>query len=277
MTLNELQREVMHLGFETQIEDTEALISATSLALGLLYTDRPVKKRLELAVCPITPLSRVEKISLSGGEEVTLPLSGLAFALEVSGSGRVVTFDGKMKKETELDTEHSLLRGRLFTEGEITLYAKGQLTVFNLVCYRESLDEKDIPPFSVTRSISLCDAAEDFAAALALPRDSSGREIPGAAIIGDTLTLPSDFFGTLSLPYRARPPKREEIARGEELAADPEAEHLLPLLTASFLWLDDDDEKARYYMSLYRDAQSTMRRYGTHAAAAEYKTVDGWA
>ena len=51
---------------------------------------------------------------------------------------------------------------------------------------------------------------------------------------------------------------------------------MLPLLTASFMWLDDDAAKAQYYMSLYRDMVTNVKRFQTSKIDAEYR-VNGWA
>jgi hypothetical protein len=55
-----------------------------------------------------------------------------------------------------------------------------------------------------------------------------------------------------------------------------ELEHVLPLLVASFLWLDDDEAKAQYYLAIYRDLMNTVRRYGNRCINTAYYG-NGWA
>ena len=62
----------------------------------------------------------------------------------------------------------------------------------------------------------------------------------------------------------------ERIDVPEELA------ELLPLAVASFVWLDDDPEKAQYYMSLYKDGIGTLRRFHPRELGSSYVT-NGWA
>jgi hypothetical protein len=42
------------------------------------------------------------------------------------------------------------------------------------------------------------------------------------------------------------------------------------------MWLDDDVQKAQYYMSLYRDLVANVKRYSTNKIDAKY-SVNGWA
>jgi hypothetical protein len=51
---------------------------------------------------------------------------------------------------------------------------------------------------------------------------------------------------------------------------------MLPLLTAAFMWLDDDAGKAQYYMSLYRDLVANTKRYSSNKIDTVYR-VNGWA
>ena len=55
-----------------------------------------------------------------------------------------------------------------------------------------------------------------------------------------------------------------------------ETRELLPLLVASYLWLDDDPEKAEYYRALYADGINILRRNVFRRLDNVYKT-NGWA
>ena len=52
---------------------------------------------------------------------------------------------------------------------------------------------------------------------------------------------------------------------------------IVPLLAAAYVWLDDDAEKAQYYMSLYRDGMASLKLYSPRCVSTEYEDVTGWA
>ena len=55
-----------------------------------------------------------------------------------------------------------------------------------------------------------------------------------------------------------------------------EAAHLLPLLTAAYVWLDADREKSLFYLSMYRDALARQTTNGRLAASHGYDKGNGW-
>ena len=56
-----------------------------------------------------------------------------------------------------------------------------------------------------------------------------------------------------------------------------EIEHLVPLLTAAYVWLDDDEEKASYYMAIYRENLASLKLYSTSCKNNSYVDLTGWA
>ena len=57
----------------------------------------------------------------------------------------------------------------------------------------------------------------------------------------------------------------------------PEAEPLLPLLGGAYLWLDDEPEKAQYYMLLYREGVNRLQAARRRNLAGGYDDVLHWA
>lgn len=61
--------------------------------------------------------------------------------------------------------------------------------------------------------------------------------------------------------YYLRRPREASVDNAEEaLDIEPAAESLLPLLTASYLWLDDRGELATHYLKLYQAESEELRR-----------------
>ena len=53
--------------------------------------------------------------------------------------------------------------------------------------------------------------------------------------------------------------------------------HLLPLLTAAYLWLDDDSAKAQFYMQMYMEGIRDVRISRPTSQDTEIKDTHHWA
>ena len=108
------------------------------------------------------------------------------------------------------------------------------------------------------------------------PRDRLGREIAYAKVSGETLYLPIDFEGEVYLRYRRAP--RSITADDAKIVLDIPAafEYLLPILTASYFLLDDDEEKSAFYMSLYKDESVRLLRSMPKVIETKDNDVTGW-
>ncbi len=76
--------------------------------------------------------------------------------------------------------------------------------------------------------------------------------------------------------YYLRRAKELTVDNAEEaLDIHPAAESLLPLLVASYLWLDDRGELATHYLKLYHTEAEELRRTLFHHGSIELST-NGW-
>jgi hypothetical protein len=116
----------------------------------------------------------------------------------------------------------------------------------------------------------------DYLIASAPPTTANGTQITGAFICGEVLNLPKSFSGEVIIRYKRKP--REISADLNESVDVPSiAEHLLPLLTAAYLWLDDSPDKAEYYMELYRIERAGIKKSVSNSVGEKYADVTGWA
>ena len=90
------------------------------------------------------------------------------------------------------------------------------------------------------------------------------------------MRIPESYFGKINLIYKRAPEKL--VGNPDDDVPVPDGcEHLLPLLAASYVWLDDDPEKSQYYMSLYREAMSAVKYYDRAHIDNSYHVINGWA
>ena len=111
----------------------------------------------------------------------------------------------------------------------------------------------DLPYFIVATAPSMDGYASNGAAMILSGMKVTVSTRPPLAIIGDT-----------------------EILKDAPLDIPSGAAHLLSLLVAAFIWLDDDAEKAQYYMALYRDGLAAYKYRQLSQRDKKYHT-NGWA
>ena len=277
MTYNELRDDVLSLGFEVNIEDEQRLLYAVRRALNLIFNERPIYKTLKIYQNTQKPALTLPDFLHNGGEIIRIPFSARAYSFTAHGNGSYKITDAS--GERVLDFKNGVAeRGFLFGDGEFEFLGDYLYTVTNFALYNELFGSSanDIPMANEKTEHQLTQIAPDFLSARNSPQDKNGRIINGASVSGDKLFLPSDFHGWVVLEYKLRAP--EISGDGEEEIPTPEGcEHLVSLLTAAYFWLDDDADKAEYYMSLYREAMIAVKLYTRSKVNAEYSTVDGWA
>ena len=274
MTLNELKAEVAALGFDTGVDDTSAFIAAANRALSMICRDLPMLGTLYAPACSIPPAYRLDTLHHSAGERIELNLSGKAYSFYISGKGEFTKVTPTSRVTCEFDTPISEYRGII--DGSLTLIfdGSGDYEVLDLLTYDKIIGESaaDIPLYDRIR-ITPDRLTDDFVAFAELPRDGEGRIISGAYIDGREIVLPSGYNGVVSIRYERRP--RKILQGAADIDVSPEAAHLLPLLTAYFVWLDDEPDLAESYLKLYRELAASEKRKGSRSA--EYADVLRWA
>lgn len=277
MTLNELKSAVSALLSETVSERDPMFLGAANRSLEMLFTELPSKKLLTLPVTK-TPSSVVaEKIEHRGGEKNAFSLSGDAYSFKAVGAGSCTVRDGAGEVKREFDTPLSTIRGFLADgRGEIIFEGDCRYTVFSLTVFDgvKSGRAEDIPDTAGEIIVRADDYADDVLSLHGMPKDASGRLISGARLVGRSFIFPKSFSGLVTVCYERRPaPITESTAI---IDAEPDAAASLPLLTAYFLTLENDSERAAEYLSLAKGLISGLLSRRVRGDT-EYTDVTGWA
>ena len=275
MTLNELRTEVSALGFEPGADTDPLLISAANRALTMICAEIPTVKTLRAPACPCVPSYYLCHLHHSAGERTELTLVGRAYSFSVSGRGRFTEISKAGRLVREFDTKISDFRGFIDESVSIVFDGEYDFDVLELSAFDSVIGDalSDIP-ISVENRICPDEIVDDFFAFTELPRDSEGNIIRGARLDGREVLLPKDFCGAASIRYEARP---RMISRNcTAIDVSPSAVHLLPILTAYFVWLDDEPKLAESYLALYREMLASVKKKSCRPSC-EYLDATGWA
>lgn len=284
MTVAQLEAAVARLGFAPSIDDGgELLRDAAERAIAEILAVRPRIGRLILRHLPETPLLAVASPKEIRGEKTFSLPEGGSFYLESVGEGHLTVARGTQKKDYPLSAG---LRGGVTVtvgalptaEGSVTLRVSGgagfYLPVLAVYASPYATAAPPISPFG-TSDYDLSALAPDFAGLEGAPRLSDGTplcegEEGDYTLDGSILHLAPRRACEIRLSYRRRLPLTRE---GKIPLTDEEAA-LLPLFCAAYVFLDDDPDKATFYLARFREGLAAI--LPPREAVTAFRDVMGW-
>lgn len=278
MTLNDVKNDVAALGFEKEIEIDTGFLGAVNRALFQIFTERPSQKVMRLYPKTQKTALYTKEIVHNGGEANTFSSSGRAFAFLSFGKGELELTDEFGKRTFSFNGESVLTHA--FTKGVANFKFLGEFcyTVRDFTLYSElavdSLDE--IVPLGELTFFDPRKYDSDFIGFCSYPYDENGILIEKSVIDERGLGIRLPYDRIININYRARPKMLTYDSLDEDIEITPECEHLLALLTAHYVWLDDDFTKAQHYLDLYRDGMNAVKYYSKDFSTVKYST-NGWA
>ncbi len=145
------------------------------------------------------------------------------------------------------------------------------------------------PPFEGAHDVGAADVCYDLrrldSAVISLAEPPAREEEAGYQSLthgyvlsgGTHLYLSRFMTGRIRLVCRLRPDVPNEMSDPETpLSLDEDLAQILPLLTAHYLLLDDDPEKAAHYLSLYREQYALFATSPHLPAAATWRSINAW-
>ncbi len=285
MTVLEVKEAVLGYGFAPDLEENDVLFcTALNLAVKEINRIRPRTDTIVLVHEPVAPVYEMPDVTICHpGKEISLSCSARSAAFEVSGTGGVIvtgaTINGNDRASWSANGGWVRLAAVSPTEGEIKLSFAGEDAFYirNVAFF-----DIPLPPSSITGGDTVDYDLKAVAPSLArvvLPILKDGVPMlandPKVILLHDyILRLPKDARGTYEIQYEPYPRRFGVYDDREEIPLDDDLSELVPLLVASFVWLEDDASKAARYDSLYRAAAANIEKRTTIP-----KWVDrtGWA
>lgn len=278
MTVNDIMKEVAALGFESEIEGSDSFFTSLRRAVDMLYRDRELYRTKSFFQSIPSPSYFEEVIFSPGGEAIERELTQGAYSFYISGSAEC-TLKSEDGATVFSCRDGERRAGYVDSDTVLTLHSDLPFTVHRFSHFRNLLakSEEDIPTGKRYREYSLRSLFPDFMSAVGEAKDGEGHSISGAAISTDSLIMPSSYVGEVRITYRAAPPEIDRNNTDADIKLPRDSEHLVALLVASFMWLDDDSEKAYYYASLYREGINALKRSRERQGSTAFHDVTGWA
>ena len=301
MKVHELYASVAQLGFEDSLEDIPAFFSAANRALLQINALRPLT-----AIADIyhrRPENLIQganhNICEYTGEDVIFTASAPAKAdyFEVMGEGEcrveeyydeqwqvinVVNFSDK----SFTDYRGFIKRDEAFITSPVRLRFMGDYAfqVKNAALWGVvySSDPKNIPAFEQYARYDLHSIDPNFIELCDNPIITPFTRLTDDYYFenNSVLLLPANEAREIKIKYKKSPPL---LAYGDspeqditEIQLDPELVQLLPLLVAAYIWVDENDGKAQYYLDLYYRRAAEIEAKHRSREGAKYENVTGW-
>ncbi len=279
MTYGQLKNEVLALGFETDLPGDGILRSALARALSSIASERGNFGEVRIGA----DLPEGRKIFAlyrhRSRESARIPLAGRACCFAVSGTGCYTLTAGDESRTEDFSGDGVVIRGFLPEGGgEIAFSGEHFFSVYDLTVFSDTAgeDEESIPAPDGRRSVRMTDLCDDFLAFASPACRKNGETLPGVLLENGVVTIPAGLSGEIFLRYRRRPRTPLGNEDSEVLDLPPECEHALALLVASYVWLDDDADKADRYLSAYREQMAEVRRTEAGRIDPRYESVNAW-
>ncbi len=306
MRVSELYNQVSQLGFETSLEDDDRFYFAANRAIMQVSAIRPSVSTYIINHKPMVNLVRLNTFSpIERSEDLIFDAADArAFYFEADGDGIVyieLWDDDPQNGEwitigaIELSSNRKFLpyRGFIkkdgdFVSGRVRLVFAGEYlySVKNVALYRElySNREGDIPTFEPYTRYDIGSLAPDFLSLNSPPitEDEENERLCGQYDVenGRVILLPYSLRGCYKVLYRRKPEEIKNHGHASNDATvidlDEELCTLLPMLVASYVWLEDEPTMANYYLSLYRDRAVDIERRLKNITPVVYRSSNGW-
>lgn len=92
----------------------------------------------------------------------------------------------------------------------------------------------------------------------------------------DKLLLPYDAFGTYRIRYFRTLKEMTIDDESARIDLPEDVCQILPLLVASYVWLEDEPEKAETYKALFYSEAQKIKDFSSHTSAHLYDSDEGW-
>ena len=306
MKVQELYKQVAALGFEDSLETSarNRFYYTANRALLQISAVRPVVKSIVLKHRPLNNLLTDSNAEREVNGSLVFEAVGAKayyFEFEGSGSADIKYWNGEewisIVGEIPLAYgDNHIKKGILKTETETFTSDKVRIIFDNSAGYILRVKNVALYGEIYSDNTELIPNNEDYIRydLGALVDDFNGLHVPlmrddGSFVkVGEgydvesnrVVLIPRENTGVFRALYKHKPKaidfSYDPINNEAEIDLDDDLVSLMPLLVASYLWLDEEPEKAQYYLTLYREGVNLIKN-DIRDMSPTTITTNGWA
>ena len=286
MTYRELLEEVVDLGFDANVGSLTGLASATNRALRHIGRFLP----------PVTQVILSQRAPVYELREET-PVKG---TLTASGSGVMgLSFsfigEGFLRAEGDTETKERAIASPGWATCKMVFSAPQDVTLtlantkglavreFALLPLVDDTEcETLLPLWGEMVRYELSELCPEYLAMGGVPVTEAGAEIRGYAVDKKALYLPREVCGKIQVTVRRNPHLatldcfKNEAEMDGAVDCPDEITDLLPLLVASYVWIDVEPEKAQHYKARFDEQYAMWRMQQKFQGKMRVVNRNGW-
>ena len=280
MTIRELKKEVEMLGFADLCELEDYLIPTANRALNMIHTRHPKLRLGELNMPKQQVIFKRDSIDVRNGDATITVPAGTLF-VKASGQGKYTYRDGQIQKSAGFDTYNGEELKVIFKEGgEITFHRSSNYMVWDLRVFN-TIPERYGEAVSKHGRYICYDMKKFFPDLLyvvgAPTRDDLITDTAVNYLDTTTMMIAETFHGPICVCYRsAHQPLTKDMPEDTRIDISEELTPLLTLLVAHFLWLEDQPDKAKEYLSKYESLSKEIKEGRRPRTTGRYLDTNRW-
>lgn len=305
MTIKELYSSVAQLGFETTLESDERFFFAVNRAIMQVNRVKPLTSIYKLNHFPLENLiegNQYEPVCKNKEALIFVAEAARSYYFECNGNGLAI-----VEKSTDgeewitigditlsspdgrfVEYKGFILEGANPVDDKVRIRFIGDYLYYvqNVAMYGSllSTQTKDIPVYARNITYNIASLTNDFMGFVCPPiadaKRSTSFVLNQDYFIEEEskILIPASVKGVFEICYNRRPREAtsEGMEKGELIDLCDELCAILPNLVASYIWVDDEPEKAQYYLSLYREQVAEISALKKDMRPFVYRNKTGW-
>lgn len=276
MKLSYIQQALVDLNDGENIEYETSFVTAANLALGHISRIVP-EERTVLIETGAPALAIVGDVDLHGAYSA----SGVqAVTLRASGKGKLMAGDVQLAAWVSPGA-YKDVRVYLPEAAELTVSFEDTVgRVCDLALWDKDFGDKDhIPMFGRHVRYDMRAQVPDFGGVMRVPVVAvSGMPIIRCFIDSPYVMIPCDYEGDLAITYQRRLQRitLDDVANDIDIDISPEHEDLVPLCMAYYIWLEDEPNKAAFFLARFNEAAALARQVHKRPGSDAVISYNGW-
>lgn len=290
MNAIQVYQEVADLVSEGRLDSEGAFYASLNRALDEVGRIDPMKKTFTIRHFPLPAVFRLPKpCTVSATSPLTVTaLSSAAFALSGCGTGKLSIFSGGRMREEAVFSENKpfllcrsvkALCGKSRAELTFVFSSEENLVLESFAVYERAPEEESEIPLDAEYTVYPVEkSVSDFLSFTgSISKDRFDMPDGNEVIFeDDALLIDNTCRGLYEIGYTCLPERAAKENAGQPIAIKKELQHLIPLLTAYYVCMEDSDARANLFLARYKEELLRYQNERPFPAQSCVTDVWGW-